>query len=133
MSPVLRAGGPSYALLFRDYLRHDPAVAATYALIKHNLAEIAYGNFDAYYAVKDPVCDLVMAFKDNPRTKRLLFTYSNTCVARAGMKFTEFKQKLKNEFTSTGCTKQTISFHKKRLSDATVEATYLRQLLVFKE
>jgi GrpB-like predicted nucleotidyltransferase (UPF0157 family) len=60
---VRMAGYPNqrYALLFRDYLRHDAAVAATYALIKHNLAEIAPGNFDAYYAVKDPVCDLVMA------------------------------------------------------------------------
>jgi len=60
---VRMAGNPNqrYALLFRDYLRHDAAVAATYALIKHNLARIAPGNFDAYYAVKDPVCDLVMA------------------------------------------------------------------------
>jgi GrpB-like predicted nucleotidyltransferase (UPF0157 family) len=60
---VRMAGNPNqrYALLFRDYLRHDSAVAATYALIKHNLARIAPGNFDAYYAVKDPVCDLVMA------------------------------------------------------------------------
>jgi dephospho-CoA kinase len=57
------AGNPNqrYALLFRDYLRHDAAVAATYALIKRELAKIAPGNFDAYYAVKDPVCDLVMA------------------------------------------------------------------------
>jgi GrpB-like predicted nucleotidyltransferase (UPF0157 family) len=57
------AGNPNqrYALLFRDYLRHDIAAAATYALIKHNLAEIAPDNFDAYYAIKDPVCDLIMA------------------------------------------------------------------------
>jgi len=60
---VRMAGNPNqrYALLFRDYLRHDAAAAATYALIKHELAAIAPGNFDAYYAVKDPVCDLVMA------------------------------------------------------------------------
>jgi len=36
------AGNPNqrYALLFRDYLRHDAAAAATYSLIKHQLAVI---------------------------------------------------------------------------------------------
>ena len=50
-----------YALLFRDYLRADSAAAASYALIKRALAHYAPGNFDAYYDVKDPVCDLIMA------------------------------------------------------------------------
>ena len=37
------------------------AIEVAWLAIKHELAEIAPGNFDAYYAVKDPVCDLVMA------------------------------------------------------------------------
>jgi GrpB-like predicted nucleotidyltransferase (UPF0157 family) len=49
-----------YALLFRDYLRNSPAVAGNYALIKRELIRLNAGDVDAYYAVKDPVCDLIM-------------------------------------------------------------------------
>jgi GrpB-like predicted nucleotidyltransferase (UPF0157 family) len=49
-----------YALLFRDYLRHSPAAAAAYAEVKVALSELHPDDVDAYYAVKDPVCDLVM-------------------------------------------------------------------------
>ena len=49
-----------YALLFRDYLRANPAAAETYAQVKRSLADIV-GDYDAYYAIKDPVCDLIMA------------------------------------------------------------------------
>jgi GrpB-like predicted nucleotidyltransferase (UPF0157 family) len=50
-----------YALLFRDFLRARPAAAASYALIKRELAARHADDVDAYYAVKDPVCDLIMA------------------------------------------------------------------------
>jgi GrpB-like predicted nucleotidyltransferase (UPF0157 family) len=50
-----------YALLFRDYLRAVPSAAATYALIKRELAARHADDVDAYYAIKDPVCDLIMA------------------------------------------------------------------------
>ena len=49
-----------YALLFRDFLRHSPAADAAYAEVKVALAELHPDDVDAYYAVKDPVCDLVM-------------------------------------------------------------------------
>jgi GrpB-like predicted nucleotidyltransferase (UPF0157 family) len=58
---VLGNANQRYALLFRDYLRADDGAAASYALIKRALAQHAPGNFDAYYDVKDPVCDLIMA------------------------------------------------------------------------
>jgi GrpB-like predicted nucleotidyltransferase (UPF0157 family) len=58
---VLGRANQRYALLFRDYLCADSAVAASYALIKRALAHHVPGNFDAYYDVKDPVCDLIMA------------------------------------------------------------------------
>ena len=60
---VRQAGRPNqrYALLFRDYLRADPSVAAAYAQIKEALARLHPEDFDAYYDVKDPVCDIVMA------------------------------------------------------------------------
>jgi GrpB-like predicted nucleotidyltransferase (UPF0157 family) len=48
-----------YALLFRDYLRHSAAAAAAYAQIKMTLAQLHPEDVDAYYAVKDPVCDLI--------------------------------------------------------------------------
>ena len=48
-----------YPLLFRDYLRAHPAAAGSYALIKRELAARHADDVDAYYAVKDPVCDLI--------------------------------------------------------------------------
>jgi GrpB-like predicted nucleotidyltransferase (UPF0157 family) len=49
-----------YPLLFRDYLRNNPGAAANYALIKRELIRLNAGDVDAYYAIKDPVCDLIM-------------------------------------------------------------------------
>jgi GrpB-like predicted nucleotidyltransferase (UPF0157 family) len=49
-----------YALLFRDYLRLSAAAAAAYAQIKVALSQLHPNDVDAYYAVKDPVCDLIM-------------------------------------------------------------------------
>jgi GrpB-like predicted nucleotidyltransferase (UPF0157 family) len=49
-----------YALLFRDYLRHSTPAAAAYAEIKMTLSRLHPEDVDAYYAVKDPVCDLIM-------------------------------------------------------------------------
>jgi GrpB-like predicted nucleotidyltransferase (UPF0157 family) len=49
-----------YPLLFRDYLRAHPAAAEAYAQIKIALAERHPDDMDAYYAVKDPVCDLII-------------------------------------------------------------------------
>ena len=49
-----------YALLFRDYLRANPSVAAAYGQIKEALARLHPDDADAYYEVKDPVCDLII-------------------------------------------------------------------------
>lgn len=59
---IRRLGAPNerYALLFRDYLRASPAAAGSYALIKQELAARHADDQDAYYSVKDPVCDLIM-------------------------------------------------------------------------
>ena len=50
-----------YALLFRDYLRANPLVSQAYeevkaGIIKHH----PEGDMDAYYDIKDPVCDIIM-------------------------------------------------------------------------
>lgn len=50
-----------YALLFRDYLRAHPGAASAYGLIKQRLVAFFPDNADAYYDIKDPVCDLIMA------------------------------------------------------------------------
>jgi GrpB-like predicted nucleotidyltransferase (UPF0157 family) len=50
-----------YALLFRDYLRATPATAAAYARVKAALARLHPADENAYYDVKDPVCDIVIA------------------------------------------------------------------------
>lgn len=55
-----RANG-RYALLFRDYLRADPGAAGAYRQIKEALARLHPDDMEAYYDVKDPVCDLIMA------------------------------------------------------------------------
>jgi GrpB-like predicted nucleotidyltransferase (UPF0157 family) len=49
-----------YALLFRDYLRASPQAAGAYGLVKMALARLHPDDEDAYYDVKDPVCDIVM-------------------------------------------------------------------------
>jgi GrpB-like predicted nucleotidyltransferase (UPF0157 family) len=60
---VRRAGSANgrYALLFRDYLRATPLAALAYAQVKHALAAFAPDDWDHYYDVKDPVCDIIMA------------------------------------------------------------------------
>jgi GrpB-like predicted nucleotidyltransferase (UPF0157 family) len=50
-----------YALLFRDYLRADSAAAGAYGQVKRALAQAVPDDWDIYYAVKDPACDLIMA------------------------------------------------------------------------
>ncbi|HEU5229365.1 MAG TPA: GrpB family protein [Ktedonobacteraceae bacterium] len=50
-----------YALLFRDYLRADPHVARAYEQIKLALARLHPEDIEAYYDIKDPACDLIMA------------------------------------------------------------------------
>lgn len=60
---VRRAGSPNgrYALLFRDYLRSHPLAAAAYAQVKVALAQHGPEDWDLYYDVKDPVCDILIA------------------------------------------------------------------------
>ena len=50
-----------YPLLCRDYLHGHPLASAAYATIKHRLATHFPSNPDAYYDIKDPVFDLIMA------------------------------------------------------------------------
>lgn len=49
-----------YPLLFRDYIRAHSPVAKAYAQVKQALAHDHPDDMDAYYAVKDPVCDIIM-------------------------------------------------------------------------
>ena len=60
---VRRAGSGNgrYALLFRDYLRAHPLAAAAYGQAKRALAQHGPTDWDLYYAVKDPICDIIMA------------------------------------------------------------------------
>jgi GrpB-like predicted nucleotidyltransferase (UPF0157 family) len=57
------AGNPNqrYPLLFRDYLRAHPLAAAAYAEVKRQLARYGPTDWDLYYDIKDPVCDIIMA------------------------------------------------------------------------
>ena len=50
-----------YALLFRDYLRTHPAAAAAYGELKRQLAARFTDDWDAYYDIKDPAIDMLMA------------------------------------------------------------------------
>jgi GrpB-like predicted nucleotidyltransferase (UPF0157 family) len=50
-----------YALLFRDYLRALPGPRETYGEIKRRLAARFPDDVDAYYDIKDPVTDVIMA------------------------------------------------------------------------
>ena len=61
---VLGRPNQRYAVLFRDYLRHNAAAASAYAQVKYALARLHPDDAEAYYAVKDPVCDIIMAAAD---------------------------------------------------------------------
>ncbi len=50
-----------YPLLFRDYLRSHVMAARAYAQVKSALARYHPDDIDAYYDVKDPVCDILMS------------------------------------------------------------------------
>jgi len=50
-----------YPILFRDYLRNNSFAANAYAEIKRQLASYFPDNVQAYYDIKDPVCDAIMA------------------------------------------------------------------------
>ncbi len=50
-----------YALLFRDYLRSHSLATAAYSQSKKALAQHGPTDWDLYYAVKDPICDIIMA------------------------------------------------------------------------
>ena len=50
-----------YPLLCRDYLRSHPLAAKAYEEIKKQLAHHFPNDANAYYAVKDPVFDLIMS------------------------------------------------------------------------
>ena len=60
---VRTAGRPNQrcALLFRDYLRAHPNTTRSLELIKRELAARHGGDVEAYYAIKDPVCDILVA------------------------------------------------------------------------
>ncbi len=58
---VLGHANQRYAILFRDYLRADPLSAGAYAQIKFALARLHPDDVEAYYDIKDPACDLIMA------------------------------------------------------------------------
>ena len=49
-----------YPLLFRDYLRAHPSIAEAYAQVKQGLIAHGFDDAETYYAVKDPVCDIIM-------------------------------------------------------------------------
>jgi GrpB-like predicted nucleotidyltransferase (UPF0157 family) len=60
----IRAAGrfnQRYPLLFRDYCREHPLVAAAYGEVKRALTRLVDGDVDAYYDIKDPVIDILMS------------------------------------------------------------------------
>jgi GrpB-like predicted nucleotidyltransferase (UPF0157 family) len=50
-----------YALLFRDYVRAHPSAAAAIGATKRALAKHLGHDVEAYYDIKDPAYDIVMA------------------------------------------------------------------------
>jgi GrpB-like predicted nucleotidyltransferase (UPF0157 family) len=58
---VRKDGNPNqrYPLLFRDYLRSHPNSARSIGLIKREILKRHSEDVEAYYAIKDPVYDLI--------------------------------------------------------------------------
>jgi GrpB-like predicted nucleotidyltransferase (UPF0157 family) len=57
---LIGSANQRYPLLFRDYLCAHPNMAEAYARVKTALAHYHANDIDAYLAVKDPACDLIM-------------------------------------------------------------------------
>lgn len=60
----VRIGGyynQRYPLLCRDYLRANPNAAKAYEVVKKNLSKYFADDANAYYDIKDPVFDIIMA------------------------------------------------------------------------
>jgi GrpB-like predicted nucleotidyltransferase (UPF0157 family) len=57
---LLGQANQRYPLLFRDYLRANPATAEAYGQVKCALAKYHGHDIDAYYDIKDPVCDIII-------------------------------------------------------------------------
>jgi GrpB-like predicted nucleotidyltransferase (UPF0157 family) len=77
-----------YALLFRDYLRASLPARENYALLKRELARLHPDDVDAYYAVKDPVCDLILDAAEHWAGADRLAAAQNGCmsqIAASGM------------------------------------------------
>jgi GrpB-like predicted nucleotidyltransferase (UPF0157 family) len=58
---VMGRWNQGYALLCRDYLRATPMAANAYGEIKRQLARYFPDDTEAYYIIKDPVFDVIMA------------------------------------------------------------------------
>lgn len=56
---VLGNPNQQYPLLFRNYLRAHPRSASSIEMIKRELARRHGDDMDAYYAIKDPIYDLI--------------------------------------------------------------------------
>lgn len=56
---VLGRANQRYALLFRDYVRRHPQVAAIYAQLKRRIAA-HHTDTGIYCDIKDPSCDLIL-------------------------------------------------------------------------
>jgi GrpB-like predicted nucleotidyltransferase (UPF0157 family) len=56
-----------FAILFRDYLRADARMAASYAAAKRALSEAVDSSM--YSAVKDPIIDIIMVAAEDWATK----------------------------------------------------------------
>ena len=50
-----------YPMLFRDFLRTSPLSRDAHGEIKKQLSRYFPDNVDAYYDIKDPVCDLIIS------------------------------------------------------------------------
>lgn len=57
----LGAFNQKYPIIFRDYLRSNQIACNAYAEIKIQLSKYFPENIEAYYDIKDPVCDLIVA------------------------------------------------------------------------
>jgi GrpB-like predicted nucleotidyltransferase (UPF0157 family) len=57
---VINRANQRYPILFRDYLRAVPMVAQAYGIVKKEIAKHHPEDIEAYYDIKDPVCDIII-------------------------------------------------------------------------
>jgi len=125
-------------------LHKETKIGATssWSILHHNITSMktpcnvhvnATYLFASASLVVEDVCSVVNHLIDNPNVKEVVFTFLNSAAAQKSAKFRQFAKISHGKFSADEPQNVTIEYHKKRNGQSIAQATFVRQLLKFKE